>query len=252
MGLDDYLCKYTLEEFYKLPSIEIKNLSQRMDEAKQEELPELLKEISQIESETERSLYVQKLFEKFKFKIPKRAIQRDIKKFREKEDKAYKKETGYIANFPGLIDVVESEGVTSFLIIDRENEVLKIEREIKLNGVLYIPPEKDYLPFSLPRAEAVLKWYVSDNEEELFQDVLAYLKRFSYLQERQWLIVALKVFLTYLQDHPDIFYLPMILFYAVPERGKSRTGKAAIYISFRGIHVVDLREANLFRYSQDF
>src|SRR4030067_2586284 len=43
----------------------------------------------------------------------------------------------------------------------------------------------------------------------------------------------------------------MILFYAVPERGKTRTGKAAIYIAYRGVHCVDLREANLFRFAQD-
>ena len=43
----------------------------------------------------------------------------------------------------------------------------------------------------------------------------------------------------------------MLLFFAVPERGKSRTGKSITYISYRGIHVVDLREANLFRFSQN-
>ena len=63
--------------------------------------------------------------------------------------------------------------------------------------------------------------------------------------------MACNVFLSYLQDHSDIHYLPMILFYAVPERGKSRTGKAITYISYRGVHVVDLREANLFRFSQN-
>jgi hypothetical protein len=44
----------------------------------------------------------------------------------------------------------------------------------------------------------------------------------------------------------------MLLFWSAPERGKSRTGKAVAYCSYRGLHIVDLREANLFRYSQDF
>jgi hypothetical protein len=55
--------------------------------------------------------------------------------------------------------------------------------------------------------------------------------------------------LTYLQDHAGIQYFPILLFFAVPERGKSRTGRTVTYISYRGIHVIDLRESNLFRYS---
>ena len=58
------------------------------------------------------------------------------------------------------------------------------------------------------------------------------------------------VFLTYLHDHPQIDYCPYLLFYAVPERGKSRTGKSVAYVAFRGIHLIELREANIFRYSQ--
>jgi len=57
-------------------------------------------------------------------------------------------------------------------------------------------------------------------------------------------------FLTYLHDHPGIDYCPYILFNAVAERGKSRTGKSVTYVAFRGIHLIELREATIFRYSQ--
>jgi len=90
-----------------------------------------------------------------------------------------------------------------------------------------------------------------DNDKRLFEDLMVYLKRFSFLPDNLWVLVACKVFLSYIQDHPDIHYMPMLLFWAVPERGKSRTGKAIIYVVFRGVHLVDLREANLFRYSED-
>jgi hypothetical protein len=44
----------------------------------------------------------------------------------------------------------------------------------------------------------------------------------------------------------------MLLFYADPERGKSRAGSSISNICYRSIHTVELREANLFRYSQNF
>ncbi len=59
------------------------------------------------------------------------------------------------------------------------------------------------------------------------------------------------VFLSYIHDHEDVHYLPILLFWAVPERGKSRTGKSIIYVAFRGIHLIDLRETNIFRFSQN-
>ncbi|MHB8092609.1 MAG: hypothetical protein ACYDH8_13590 [Syntrophales bacterium] len=70
------------------------------------------------------------------------------------------------------------------------------------------------------------------------------------LDDEQWTIVAHYVFLTYLHDHPGIDYCGYILFHAVPERGKSRTGKSVTYVAFRGIHLVELREAIIFRYSE--
>jgi len=92
--------------------------------------------------------------------------------------------------------------------------------------------------------------YFAQEDPALYEDVLSYMKRFSALDDEQWAIVAHYVFLTYLHDNPGIDYCPYILFNAVPERGKSRTGKSVIYVAFRGIHLVELREATIFRYSQ--
>lgn len=154
------------------------------------------------------------------------------------------------AYFEGLVDiVVNNDGNVAYLV--NSDNSLEVVTAWEIDKVLYSPPDKRHLPFEIPRANNVLKWYRLDNYQKLFRDVLIYLKRFSYLPDRQWLIVACNVFLSYLQDHPDIHYLPMLLFYAVPERGKSKTGKGASYISYRGVHVVDLREANLFRYSEN-
>lgn len=222
---------------------ETKNLSKMIAEATTENMPEILRGLAEVKSESKRALLIEALSKRLN--IGKRFIQNDINKLTKTEDRL----TVYNAHFKGLIDLVlDNDGTVSYLI--KKENFLHIEKVFEVNKVLCSPPEKAYLPFELPNAKAVLSWYESDNDQMLLKDVIAYLKRFSYLTKEQLLIIACKVFLTYIQDHPDIHYLPMILFYAVPERGKSRTGKAAIYISFRGVHCVDLREANLFRFAQ--
>ena len=245
-GLDDYLCNHTAEEFQSLPVIEVKSLSERIAEATPENVQEILKEIAEIKSETEQAILIENLSKKLH--IGKRAIQKDIQ--HSKGDAKEELKAVISANIPGLVDLALDETGTVVYLI-KNSDVLEVATIYEHEGVLYSPPGKEYLPFELSRAEAVVKWCQTDNDKRLFEDVISCLKRFSYLFDNQFLIVACKVFLTYIQDHPDIHYMPMILFYAVPERGKSRTGKAVAYISYRGIHVVDLREANLFRFSQN-
>lgn len=161
-----------------------------------------------------------------------------------------KEETVLSAKFPGLIDIAMDANKEVCYLIKKDGS-LQIEKEWKIEGTTYTPPEAKQLPFKLPRAEAVLHWCAYDVNTNIFDDLLVYLKRFSCLSESQWYIVACNIFLSYIHDHEDIHYLPELLFYAVPERGKSRTGKAVIFVSYRGIHTQELREANLFRYSQD-
>ena len=153
------------------------------------------------------------------------------------------------AYFPGIVDVCESEdGQLVFLCI--KDGVVSVQETVTIDGILHEPPPREKLPFTLPRLSKVLRHHDQD-DPNLYHDLLAYLKRFSALDDLQWAVVAHFVFLTYLHDHQDVDYCPYLLFYAVPERGKSRTGKSVIYIAFRGIHVVELREAVLFRYSHN-
>jgi len=152
------------------------------------------------------------------------------------------------AYFPGLVDVcVNEDGELVYLIV--ENGELVITKEYNTETESFSIPERKHFPFELPRVTEVLRHFHQE-DYGLYDDVIKYLKRFSALDDEQWAIVAHYVFLTYLHDHPAIDYCPYLLFNAVPERGKSRTGKSIIYISFRGIHLVELREANIFRYSQ--
>jgi len=153
------------------------------------------------------------------------------------------------AYFPGLVDVcINDEGQLVYAIL-KDGELVLAQEYITETESFSIP-ERKHLPFTIPRATEVLR-YFSQEDITLYDDLLSHQKRFSALDDEQWAIVAHYVFLTYLHDHPGIDYCPYILFNAVPERGKSRTGKSVAYVAFRGIHLIELREATIFRYSQN-
>ena len=54
---------------------------------------------------------------------------------------------------------------------------------------------------------------------------------------------------TYLLE--SIKYSPIICLFAIPERGKTRTGQGMIYLAYHGIHVESLRDAYLVRVAND-
>lgn len=153
------------------------------------------------------------------------------------------------AYFPGLVDICQGEEGQLLYAIMRDGELTFVP-EHDTETETYSIPEQKHFQFLLPRSSEVARYFGQD-DETLYDDLLAYLKRFSALDDEQWAIVAHYVFLTYLHDHQGIDYCPYVLFYAVPERGKSRTGKSVTYVSFRGIHLIELREPIIFRYSQN-
>jgi len=157
------------------------------------------------------------------------------------------------AYFPGLVDVcINDDGELVYAIIKDGN--LIFTQESVTETETFSIPEKKHFPFTLPRAskvEGFFNYFSKHEDEYLYDDLLSYLKRFSALDDEQWAVVAHYIFLTYLHDHKDIDYCPNLLFNAVPERGKSRTGKSIIYVAFRGIHLIELREATIFRYCEN-
>lgn len=152
------------------------------------------------------------------------------------------------AYFPGLVDVCSNDDGQLVYAIVKDNELIFLPEKSTEKEIFTIPARKHF-KFTIPRASEVLR-YFNQNDDRLYVDLLTYLKRFSGLDEEQWAIVAHYVFLTYLHDHANIDYCAYLLFYAVPERGKSRTGKSVTYVAFRGIHLVELRQATLFRFSE--
>ncbi|MDP3014317.1 MAG: hypothetical protein Q8M92_08760 [Candidatus Subteraquimicrobiales bacterium] len=141
----------------------------------------------------------------------------------------------------GLVDVVEYDGLPAFLTTDGE-----VVRQLTIDGETYCPPAKEALPFLLPRAEAVLEAIESDTDGQLYQDIRNYIYTASDLPGDGWYdLLTAWVLHTYLIEKAE--YSPYVWFYAVPERGKSRTGKALIHIAYRGFYTESLRDAYLVR-----
>ncbi len=154
----------------------------------------------------------------------------------------------YLARFPNLVDIVEDNGELVYLIA--EGSQLKTVPSVTLGGKVAFPPPKEQLPFLIPRWKEISHAYHEDTPQALFQDLVDYHKSFSQLpSEAYYVLLAAWDFSTYIIDHLN--YSGYIYLYAVPERGKTKTGQAMIYVSYRGIHQENLREANLFRSSHD-
>lgn len=161
----------------------------------------------------------------------------------------------FSADFDGLIDLVERDGKGAFLIrnaVGRPEVVTQVDR----NEKRLIPPPKEHIPWKLPRATEVLahlaqKSDAAAEDGRLFDDLLNYHMAISELpSERHYLLLAAFDLHTYLMEKFE--YSPMLCFYAVPERGKSRTGKGIIYLAYRGLHVESLRDAYIVRVASDY
>lgn len=106
------------------------------------------------------------------------------------------------------------------------------------------------MPYKLAKAADVLYYYYTKIfDAPLYTQVEEYLKMAGSLEEDQYLLASLYVFATYLRDRSDVYHMPILLFCADPERGKTRIGKAMTYASYRGIHTVNLLPASIFRYT---
>lgn len=85
-GLDDYLCKHTVEEFKALPVIEVKALTERIAEATQENYTELLPEIADIDDEIQKEILCKALSKKID--VNHRTIKNTVKTFEQSKEPA--------------------------------------------------------------------------------------------------------------------------------------------------------------------
>ena len=153
------------------------------------------------------------------------------------------------ASFDGLVDLVlDDHGELVFLV--KQGGALIMESEYAIGGELFIPPPEDKIIWKIPRGSEVIRHWNQDTDFALFRDLVQYHSTISELPSPDhYRFLATWVFHTYLVDKFE--YSPIPWFYGIAERGKTRTGKGMLYASYRGVHVITLREAHLLRLAQD-
>lgn len=271
LDLNDYLKEAAKEDFESLVAstkdvikYELSTIGTDTDKT---ELPQrlepILKKLARLEKAKAEAYLSYEVKPRFKLKKEDIDGYRElVNKYRRGETEAHSIQTShldaepvYTALFDGLVDLVEHNGRPAFLI--KERDKLSILTQVEREGVLYIPPPKEQIPWLLPCGEEVLKLYdlqevLSQRERNgaLYDDLLSYHKAISQLPGEEYydLIVAWD-FHTYFLE--VVQYSPIICLFAVPERGKSRTGKGMIHVAYRGIHVESLRDAYLVRVAHD-
>ncbi len=216
------------------------------------ELTDLLYDVTQLPDEKraicEKALLAAGIF------ANKRALQKRLQSLNPPSASGSTSKPIISADFDGLIDLVLQDGKAAFLVRNEQGEP-EVITSIDRGGQRLVPPSLDQIPWLLPRAEKVLENYRQDidpasRDKQLFEDLMSYHKSISELPtERHYLLLAAFDLHTYLMEKFE--YSPMLCFYAVPERGKSRTGKGLVYVAYRGLHVESLREAYIVRIASD-
>lgn len=185
-----------------------------------------------------------------KIAAAKRIIERDSKRKKEKE------KVFYTADFKDLIDIVLNDNEVKFLTANKE-----LLNEIVLDSTIYKPPLIRGLPpnLQIPRAEKVLDYAQKHGETgetgvsgvcrgctTLYKKLLNYHTTISELPHKDlYDLLVVWDFHTYLIEKAN--FSPMIYFYSVAERGKSRTIKGMINVAYRGIRKGDITDAQLLR-----
>lgn len=153
------------------------------------------------------------------------------------------------AVFAGLVDIVRDDENRPLFLFLKDGE-LHHAPTVERDGETLTPPERKHYQWHLPRLGRVLA-HVHDDDGRLYGDVRVFLEGVSDLPTPEhYDLLTAWAFHTWLTEPAE--YSPLIAFYAVPERGKSRTGKALTYLARRGLHQECLRESYIFRASRDW
>lgn len=196
--------------------------------------------------------------EEFGFNTPQQEITKSVsqslpmKNEKQKKDKTdTTNKVTYALDLAGVIDVVDTGEKLQYLTVD-----LELVDKVILDDKTYTPPPKETCPYYFAQADEVLRHIKEHTEnycvadEILYQDLFTYHTEISDLpQEDFYHLLVLWDIHTYLFE--KLHYSPLLYFYAVKERGKSRTAKGAIYVARRGVFTECVREADIIRWGND-
>lgn len=150
----------------------------------------------------------------------------------------------------GVIDILDDNGKLVYLTKDGVKPFIQ---DPENPAQVFVPPPKEQCPYYFAQKDKVLEliknWKEEDNSK-LFSDLISYHKSISDLPDDDYFhILALWDIHSWLIE--KCHYSPMLYFYAVKERGKSRTIRGILYVSMRGIFTETVREADIIRWAND-
>jgi len=164
---------------------------------------------------------------------------------KKKEGAEEEKKDKFSAWFDGLVDLVLDDSNKVAFLVKEDGQLIIKDKHETLEGVL-VPPPRESIIWALPKGSEVIKHYTNDTDSQLFEELVEYHRGISELpSDSHYQYLAAWDMHTYLVQLFE--YSPMTWFFAIPERGKSRTGKGCIYVAFRGIHLNNINEAHIIR-----
>lgn len=159
------------------------------------------------------------------------------------------------ALLPGLIDIVENDGTPQFFFL-KDGEPFFTD-QLETSYEIFAPPSIESIPWKLARSEQVGSIFREAKENpkqfcrKLYADIRTYLENVVELpSDIHYDLGVTWAFHSY--RYEDNEYSPYQISYAVPERGKSRYGKALIGMAYRGIYVESVREAYIIRVAKNY
>lgn len=211
-----------------------------IEKAEIKDLPGILGCLSQVDSETEQAIYVEKLSKKLG--IDKRAIIRDIKNNSRKPE--IEKKTLLTSLTPPIpiIEVIRTDEGLRYCLSDYE-----VTSEIECKGTVYQVPINSELVF-LP-SDNFFKIGLEDSDELLFNDVEAFIYEHSDIgRPFAYKVLTLWVLHTWLLDKFNTS--PILHFLGPYASGKSRAGDTVGILAKRGLCTVNMTGAPIFRVSE--
>jgi hypothetical protein len=217
-----------------------KVFEQVIEKAKIGDIPEIIRALAQVDSETERSIYVEQLAKKFK--IQKTGIARDIKKYSANAKMTSKTSLMSLTPPTNIIEVVKTEDSFKYLTADYE-----LKDSLEIEGIVYKPPQQVNL-VSLP-TERCLQFGFQEDNKTLFEDIERFINDHLDLPDDfSYKVLALFILHTWLIDKFNAS--PIIHFLGPYASGKSRGEDVVIVLSKRGLSTVNLTGAPIFRVSE--
>lgn len=154
----------------------------------------------------------------------------------------------YQPQFEGLVDVIDYDGESSFLVDTPSG--LEIVPSWFSGGDTHIPPKLKDMRWGIPQGRAVLQYMDSDSDEAVYDDLVEYLRSVSDLpDDRHYNMLAIWVMHTYLMEKMQ--YSPMVCLFSGPGKGKTRTGKALTFMSYRGLLTPRMDESWIIRIADE-